>query len=93
MLLVGIDLPVPRRADWAVIWPALARRHDAALLPDLARPLTRLPAAERAALLQPDGLHPSARGAALMARGLGPGIQALVATLDARRAGAATASP
>lgn len=86
VLLVGIALPVPRAAEWREMWPAAAQDHDALLLPDLAADLTALPVRDRAAYLQQDGLHPSARGAAVMAARLGPAVQKLVQQLDAARA-------
>ncbi|MDO5704366.1 MAG: GDSL-type esterase/lipase family protein [Paracoccus sp. (in: a-proteobacteria)] len=87
LLLVGIDAPIrdkARRADWAAIWPRLAARHDALLLPDLYAPILALPDDRRADYLLADGIHPSARGAGLLAAHLGPSVQSLIARIAAR---------
>lgn len=75
LLLVGIHAPqgdAGWRRDWAAIWPRLAQRHDALLLPDLYAPLAAVPAASRAPLLLADGVHPSAQGVSLLVGALGP---------------------
>lgn len=83
ILLVGIAapgrLPAARARDWAAIWPRLAQRHGARLLPDLYAPITGAPEAARPALLQRDGLHPSPAGVALLVEALGPQVQAMLA--------------
>lgn len=81
VLLVGVRRP-SRGAQWDAIWPDLARRHDAVLLADLVAPLTALAPEDRAPYLLADGLHPSARGVALLVERLGPQVQALMARLD-----------
>ncbi|MFV0302983.1 MAG: arylesterase [Paracoccus sp. (in: a-proteobacteria)] len=86
LLLVGIQAPRGKpdwRADWAAIWPRLARRHDALLLPDLYAPLAAIPEGDRTPYLLADGIHPSAKGVVLMADHLGPEVQALIARLGA----------
>lgn len=86
LLLVGIHAPGRRQAwrqQWVAIWPRLARRHGALLLPDLYAPLAAIPADERAPFLQADGIHPSAKGVGLLVDHLGPQVQALIARVGA----------
>lgn len=84
LLLVGIHAPGRRadwRAGWAAIWPRLAQRHDALLLPDLYAPLAAIPRDQRGDVMLADGVHPSAKGAALLVQALGPQVQNLIARL------------
>lgn len=86
LLLVGIHAPGRRQAwrrGWAEIWPRLAARHDALLLPDLYAPLAAIPAKDRAPYLLSDGIHPSAKGVDLLVDHLGPSVQALIARVGA----------
>ncbi|UXU75321.1 MULTISPECIES: arylesterase [unclassified Paracoccus (in: a-proteobacteria)] len=96
LLLVGIALPdagardIPasdstERAAWAAIWPRLADRHRALLLPNLFQPLYDAPEDYRA-YLQADGLHPSARGVREIVEVLGPKVEELIAETRRRRA-------
>lgn len=81
LLLVGIA--VPDRADaaqWAEIWPRLAARHDALLLPDLYAPITG--AADPYALLQPDRLHPNAQGVEKLVEHIGPKLLELLDKIE-----------
>lgn len=81
LLLVGIHAPGRRaewRAGWAAIWPRLAQRHDALLLPDLYAPLAAIPREGRGGYMQADGIHPSARGVDLLVQTLGPQVQRLI---------------
>ena len=77
VLLVGLYLR-KRGAAWREIWPRLAERHGCLLLPNLIAPLAAMPEQDRAAYLQKDGLHPSARGVKLLVDHLGPSVQALI---------------
>lgn len=82
VLLVGIQAwkgPAQWRRDWAAIWPRLARRHGALLLPDLYAPLAAVSGTRRRAMLQEDGVHPSAAGVRLLVEALGPCVQSLIA--------------
>lgn len=91
VLLVGIQAPQGPsewRNAWARIWPRLAQRHDAYLLPDLYAPLAAAPKSVRPALLQADGVHPSAKGVRLIVEALGPCVQALITHGPACRIGA-----
>lgn len=86
VLLVGIHAPGRRqewRTRWAGIWPRLAQRHGALLLPDLYAPLARIPRAARSRYLLADGIHPSATGVGLLVDHLGPQVQALIAQIAA----------
>jgi len=75
LLLVGIQAPgrdAAWRQGWAEIWPRLAARHDALLLPDLYAPLAAVPPGQRGPLLLRDGVHPSAQGIRMIVEHLGP---------------------
>lgn len=79
VVLAGIAAPVEigggYARDYNAIFPALARTHGVTLYPNLLDGVARVPA-----LNQPDGIHPNARGAAIIARRLAPTIaKALVA--------------
>lgn len=81
LLLVGIQAPgggAAWRGAWARMWPRLAARHDALLLPDLYAPLAAVPRARRGPLLLRDGVHPSAQGVSLIVDHLGPAAAELV---------------
>ncbi|MFC0199484.1 arylesterase [Paracoccus rhizosphaerae] len=80
LLLVGVEDPgrdPGSRAAWAAIWPRLALRHDALVLPNLYAPLVAMPRDRQAGLLL-DGVHPSAKGVQLMVDHLGPVAAQLV---------------
>ena len=73
------------------MYPALARTHDARLYPFF---LTGV--AGRRALIQPDGLHPNARGVAIIVDGIAPEVRRALATRGtaiARVAGARRSTP
>lgn len=77
VLLVGLHAPggdADWRRSWAEMWPHVAKRHGAALLPDLYAPLAAIPRTGRAGYLQRDGVHPSARGVQLLVGHLGPSV-------------------
>ena len=81
VLLVGVH-PVDGDADWRQgwidLWPRLADRHGASLLPDLYAPLTAQPKDRQGDLVLADGIHPSAKGVRLMVQALGPAVIALL---------------
>ncbi|WP_287886096.1 MULTISPECIES: arylesterase [Paracoccus] len=88
LLLVGIASPDhddPLRSDWAGIWPRMATQHDALLMENLYQPLFDLPGDGYKAMLQPDGLHASAKGVGLIVQSLGPKVEALIEKAEARR--------
>ncbi|MBX3485765.1 arylesterase [Phenylobacterium sp.] len=81
VLLAGIDAPVEvgggYARDFNAIFPALARANGVALYPNLLAGVARTPS-----LNQADGIHPNARGAAIIAARLAP---AVARALAARR--------
>ncbi len=84
VLLVGVSVPPnygpDYQAQFTAIYPDLASKHGTQLVPDFLGALTRQ--ADRAAALrdyvQPDGLHPNAKGVALIVEDLGPEVLALI---------------
>ncbi|WP_022705739.1 arylesterase [Paracoccus zeaxanthinifaciens] len=86
LLLVGIQAPKGPddwRADWAAMWPRIAARHGALLLPDLYAPLAAVAPDLRGPLLQPDGIHASAEGVRRIVAELGPVTAQLIGRLAA----------
>lgn len=87
VLLVGLPAPGNYGPDYKsafdAIWPELAARYGALLLPDLLAPISATPPETRAALelMQPDGLHPAPAGVALLVEALGPKVLELLATV------------
>jgi acyl-CoA thioesterase-1 len=83
VFLAGMDVPTnygpDYSGDFAGIFPRVAEEEGAVLVPGFVRPLGLNPA-----LLQPDGLHPTAEGQELLARALLP---YLVDALDDAPAG------
>jgi len=85
VLLVGLPAPgnygPAYKAEFDAIWPALAAKYHALLLPDLLAPIAALPPEERAArgLMQGDNIHPSAAGVKLVVAALGPKVLELLA--------------
>ncbi|PRX37411.1 acyl-CoA thioesterase-1 [Meinhardsimonia xiamenensis] len=88
VLLIGIAAPVNYGPDYKdafdAIWPELAARHGALLVPDFLAPLRAAIAAgaDRARLMQPDGIHPSAEGVRLMVEAVGPRVLELLARVE-----------
>jgi len=83
VLLVGMAAPGNYgpgfKADFEAIFPDLAAEFGAGLVPDMLAPL-RAEAGSPGAmgrLMQPDGLHPSGEGVALIVEALGPVVLAL----------------
>lgn len=84
-LLVGIHAPGrDLRRRWAEIWPRLANTHGTLLLQDLYAPLAAIPPEGRGPYLLRDGIHPSAKGVALLVEHLGPEVAKLAAQAAAR---------
>lgn len=85
VLLVGLPAPgnygPAYKAEFDAIWPALAEKYHALLLPDLLAPIAALPPEERTArgLMQGDNIHPSAAGVKLVVAALGPKVLELLA--------------
>lgn len=75
-MLAAPNLGVPYRHRFNAIYPDLARKHGVAFYPFFMKGVAGNPR-----LLQPDGLHPTARGVAIIVRGLLPQVKtALAAT-------------
>jgi acyl-CoA thioesterase-1 len=85
VLLVGLPAPgnygPEFKRDFEAMYPELAAEFGALHLADLLDPVTARAAEPGAAmrLMQPDGLHPSAAGVALIVEALGPAVEALIA--------------
>lgn len=90
VLLIGLKAPGNYGADWQAgfdaIWPDLAAEYNAVLLADLLAPIGAKSPEARAAeeLMQADGIHPSARGVALVVEALGPKVLELLARASPR---------
>lgn len=85
VLLVGVkatgNYGPDYKAAFDAIYPDLAQIHGARLYPDFFAPLVAADdgtAATRGRLIQPDGLHPTAAGVALVVEALGPQVEALI---------------
>lgn len=87
ILLIGLPAPPNYGPDYQrafdAIFPALAAKYHALLVPDYFAPL--LSGADRAAALQaymqPDGIHPNAAGVRKIVAALGPEVQKLLAEI------------
>lgn len=79
VLLTGIAAPVEvgggYARDFNAVFPAVARAHGVPLYANLLDGVARQPS-----LNQPDGIHPNARGAAIIARKLAPVVAKALAT-------------
>ncbi len=89
VLLVGVtatgNYGPDYKADFDAIYADLAQVHGARLYPDFFAPLRAADDgsfAVRQQLMQPDGMHPSAEGVALVVEALGPQVEALIAEVD-----------
>lgn len=70
-MLASRNLDAGYRRRFDTIYPALARKHGARLYPFFMQGV-----AARPSLLQPDGLHPTARGVTVIVRGIMPEVKA-----------------
>lgn len=86
VLLAGHAAPGNFGPDWQAgynaLYPELAARHNAILLPDLLAPIRALPEAVRSGAMQADGLHPSADGVARVVEALGPKVLELMERIE-----------
>lgn len=73
-MLAAPNLGAPYRRRFDAIFPALARKHGVAFYPFFMRGVAGNPR-----LLQPDGLHPTARGVTVIVRGLLPQVKTALA--------------
>lgn len=84
VLLVGIVVPAnygpDYQAQFSAIYPDLAAAHGALLYPDFLRALDQGGdlAEVRQTLMQDDGIHPNAKGVALIVADMGPSVLELV---------------
>ncbi len=84
VLLVGLSAPgnygPDYKRDFDAIFPALAQKHDILLFPDFMAGLSRHTDMRGAArdYMQPDGIHPNARGVELIVEAMGPKVLELV---------------
>ena len=81
VLLVGMQAPLNYGPDYKAafdaIYPDLAASHGALYAESFLAPVVR--AADPAALMQGDGIHPNTAGVALIVAALGPQVEALIA--------------
>lgn len=68
------------KSAFDAIYPDLATAHGATLAPPFLQPILSQPDQQAAMneLMQPDGLHPNAKGVALVVEALGPTVLALL---------------
>lgn len=85
VLLVGLDAPSnygpAYEAAFDTMYPELAAEFDAIYYPDFFAPLLAVADQDdaRARYMQPDNLHPSVEGVALIVEGIGPVVLELIA--------------
>ncbi len=89
VLLVGMPAPVnygpDYQADFAAMYPELARDYGAQLFPDFFAGLGEGTPAELQHLFQPDGIHPNPDGVALIVEALGPSVLTLIEQVEQAR--------
>jgi len=77
VLLAGITLPPNYGPDYIhgfdAIFPALAAKHHVAFVPMIYKDLVHVPGT-----IQPDGIHPTAKGAEIVAGTIWPALRALL---------------
>ncbi len=89
VLIVAMDAPgnygPDYKAEFDAIYPDLATTYQTLLFPGFFDPLMTSSAdpADLQSLMQPDGIHPNAKGAAMIAAGLGPKVRELIAQVRA----------
>lgn len=86
ILLIGMEAPSNYgpgyKAAFDGMFPTLAARHDALLVPDFLGALREIQSRDAAAMgvyMQGDGLHPNARGVGVIVTALGPEVERLIA--------------
>ncbi len=89
VLIIGMAAPgnygPDYKAEFDAIYPDLATKYDALLIPSFFAPLmteTTDPA-KLQALMQADGIHPNAEGVRRIVAGIGPGVRDLIAAVRA----------
>lgn len=89
VLLAGLPAPgnygPDYKAAFDAIWPDLAQKHGAVLVPNLLAPIMETPPELRAKtdLMQDDNIHPAPAGVALVVEALGPKVLDLIAQTGA----------
>lgn len=82
VLLIGLPAPgnygAEYKAAFDAIWPELAAQYGAQMVPNMLAGLSDIAPDQRAGLVQPDGLHPSADGVKVMVEALGPEVLRLL---------------
>ena len=82
VLLIGLPAPgnygADYKADFDAIWPELAAPYGALMVPNMLAGLSDVAPDQRAGLVQPDGLHPTAEGVVIMVETLGPEVLKLL---------------
>ncbi|MDE3240381.1 MAG: arylesterase [Paracoccaceae bacterium] len=84
ILLIGLPAPANYGPDYQkqfdAIYPALAAKYQAMLIPDYFAPLRAKTDRTQAmaAYMQPDGIHPNAEGVKVIVASLGPKVVALL---------------
>ncbi|MDE3120437.1 MAG: arylesterase [Paracoccaceae bacterium] len=84
ILLIGLPAPANYGPDYQkqfdAIYPALAAKYQAMLIPDYFAPLRAKTDRTQAmaAYMQPDGIHPNAEGVKVIVASLGPKVMALL---------------
>lgn len=89
VLLLGVHAAGTDRAfrrTWDAMWPAVARRNDVPLVPDLYAGIRAQAVEDRPAFLQADRLHANPRGVATMVAEAGPAVLDLIDAAAARKA-------
>lgn len=85
VLLVGMQAPgnygPEYKAAFDAMYPELAEEHGALLFEGFLAPLANLPDrdAAMATMMQPDGIHPSSAGVAVIVDSMGPAVLSLIA--------------
>lgn len=90
VLLVGLEAPgnygPEYKAAFDSMYPELAEEYGALHVESFLGPLTEAaeddPSAAMARYMQPDGIHPSAAGVALIVEALGPEVETLIARVE-----------
>lgn len=88
-MLIGIGAPANYGAEFQTafngVFADLARTYDVPLIPSMMDPIVA--ARDPLSLMQPDGIHPNARGVRVIVEDIGPQVLQFVATLGACESG------
>jgi len=82
MLLLGVPAPgnygPDYKRDFDAMYADLAAEFGAGLVPNMLAPIAEAPQGATGALMQPDMIHPNARGVARIVEALGPAVEELL---------------